>query len=100
MRPRTELHQILVSLGIGNVYFQPPESTSMSYPCIRYERSDILARNADNFPYGTNVKYTLILIGKDPDNDWLETILNLPHCSYDRHYVASNLHHDVFTIFF
>ena len=50
-RKRTDLHEILKEiLGSDNVYFQPPESYKMEYPCIVYERSALTTRFADNNP--------------------------------------------------
>ena len=38
-------------LGSTNVYFEPPTSLVMKFPCIRYKRSDIDVVFADNKPY-------------------------------------------------
>ena len=38
-------------LGSENVYFQPPESYKIEYPCIIYERANIKAIKADNIGY-------------------------------------------------
>ena len=45
---QTELEELL---GSRNVYFQPPESLRMNYPCIRYTRSSGETTFADNKPY-------------------------------------------------
>ena len=52
MNSRLKLHNILVEiLGSGNVYFQPPESITLKYPCIIYGRVGIDAVHADNKLY-------------------------------------------------
>lgn len=96
---RLELHEILCeALGSRNVYFQPPESIKMKYPAIVYSRSDILNDFADDIQYMTSKEYLITVIDKDPDSEIPDKISKLPLCRYDRHYIADNLNHDVFTI--
>lgn len=100
-RPRVELQELLeTTLGSRSVYFNPPETVRMTYPAIVYERSDIDNMHADNLPYIRNYRYMLTVIDKNPDSAHVDAVSMLPSCSYDRHYVADNLHHDVFTIYF
>ena len=69
MRPRLELHELLCGLlGSRNVYFQPPGTTRMKYPAIRYAREDIMKTPADNLPYGLTAAYEIIVIDEDPDS--------------------------------
>ena len=101
MNRRLELHKILIDLlGSSNVYYQPPEGLKMEYPCIRYNRSYINTGRADNFSYRNMNQYTIYVIDKKPDNPVIEKILGLERTSFDRHYVADNLNHDVLTIYF
>lgn len=101
MDRRLELHQILKNiLGSNNVYFQPPSNTQLKYPCIIYERSDIDVKYADNLRYVNMVRYSMILIGRSPESDLVERLLDLPYCSYDRFYTADSLNHDTFTIYY
>jgi hypothetical protein len=101
MNRRLELHKILIDLlGSSNVYYQPPEGLKMEYPCIRYNRSNINSGRADNFNYRNMNQYTIYVIDKKPDNPVIEKILGLERTSFDRHYVADNLNHDVLTIYF
>lgn len=98
---RLELHEILCDvLGSRNVYFQPPESVKMKYPAIRYTRDDIETDYANDNPYIQTTMYQLIVIDPDPDSEIVEKVKRLPMCSFDRHYAADNLNHDVFTIYF
>ncbi len=87
-------------LGSRNVYFQPPSSVRMQYPAIVYSRKDIEGRFANDKIYRKLPCYEAILIDKNPDSEFIEKILDLPYCSFDRHYEADNLNHDVFTIFY
>ena len=101
MERRLELHSIFKSiLNNANVYFQPPMSTQMKYDAIRYSRKDIENVYANNGVYNQHDCYEVIAIYKKPDSDIPKKISRLPMCSFDRHYVADNLNHDVFTIYY
>lgn len=101
MSKRIELQKILEDcLGSRNVYFQPPESLKMQYPCIRYERNPALTRYANNHPYTISDGYELILIDKNPDSETYYKLLELPLCRHERHYIVDNLNHDVFYIYY
>ena len=79
MGTRLELHNKLEGfLGNKHVYYQPPASVKMEYPCIVYSKDNI----------------------KMPDNDVIYKLLRLPYCSYDRHYVSDNLNHDVLILYY
>ena len=101
MSSRRDLHTILEGiLGSHNVYFQPPSSVRMQYPAINYSRKDIEKRSADDCAYRKLPSYEVILIDKNPDSQFIEKILGLPYCSFDRHYESDNFNHDVFTLYF
>lgn len=101
MSSRTNLQSLLETiLGSRNVYYQPPESIKMEYPAIRYSKSDIVGRNADNVLYTKTNRYEVIVISKTPDNPAIDKLLELPMCSYDRHYTSENLNHDVLTLYY
>lgn len=101
MDRRLSLQETLVNiLGSNNVYFQPPETIRLQYPCIIYERSDIDKKYADNRAYISMVRYSLTLITRSPESDLVKAILELPYCSYDRYYAADTLNHDVFTLYY
>lgn len=99
MKDRDELQETLEDiLGSLNVYFQPPPSVEMSYPAIVYFRSKIDNTHANNAVYRQEDSYELIVIDYDPDSEIVRKISQLPKCRHDRHYVADNLNHDVFTL--
>lgn len=98
---RLELHEVLCSiLGTRNAYFQPPESMKLHYPCIRYQRSDGKTDFADDQPYITRIGYQLIVIDPDPDSEILAKVQQLPTCTWTRNYIANNLNHDVYNIYY
>lgn len=92
-----KLHELL---GSDNVYFQPPETARMSYPCIRYARSTGSSIDADNLKYIRRQGYEIMVISKNPTEPVVEEIPNaFEYCNEGRHYVADNLNHDVFYIY-
>jgi hypothetical protein len=87
-------------LGSRNVYFQPPASLSMRYPAIVYSFKEVRARSANNSAtYIMSPGYECILIVTEPDVEYLQQILQIPYCRFDRYYRANNLHHYTFTIY-
>lgn len=101
MGPRLELQAVLVDiLQSDNVYFQPPPSVSMNYPCIVYNRDKIRAEWANDRPYSKFNRYSVTVIDRDPDSEIPDKIADLRMCQYDRFYTADNLNHTVFTLFF
>ena len=100
-KSRLELQSILEEiLGSRNVYFQPPESFKLQYPCIVYERSDYDVDFADNIAYKTLKQYTVTSIDKNPDTLTPDALINLKYCRFNRRFVSDNLNHDVFILYF
>lgn len=98
-RPRSELHDILKGIT-ENVYFQPPTTTKMEYPCIIYRRDFAKTEHADNSPYRFTLRYQVIAVSKRTDTDMFEKIAALPQSSFIRFYTGDDLNHDVFTLYF
>lgn len=100
-KPRVELQQELENvMQNDHVYFQPPATTMIHYPCIIYTLSNDKPKFANNNRYWGMNRYSAILIDKDPDSRYLKKILQRPYCSFDRTYTADNLNHFVFTIYY
>lgn len=98
--PRREVfHNILLEFA-SYVYFQPPSNVNMQYPCIRYEQDDAETLFADNLPYRYTKRYQVMVIDSDPDSTIPDSIASLPMSQFDRHYVADDLHHFVFSVYF
>lgn len=101
MADRLDLHNLLKELlGSENVYYRPPENTKMNYPAIRYSRQSITSDHANDRKYRMKDCYQLIIIAKLPDDPVIEKLLELPYCSYERHYIADNLNHDVLRLYY
>lgn len=101
MERRLDLQTILEkTLGSRNVYFQPPASIQMKYPCVVYELSNMDIRHADNNPYLHRKRYKVTVIDRNPDSDIPNRIAMLQTVFFDRHYTQENLHHFVFNLYF
>lgn len=95
---QTELETIL---GSRNVYFQPPESIKLSYPCIVYDYSGERNEHADNTVYKMKNVYTITIIDRNPDSTIGTKMRNtLMYCRFSRSYSADNLHHFVYELYY
>jgi hypothetical protein len=103
MDDRIRLHEELVALAGSSfhVYYQPPSNLEIAYPCIIYSRTAGDADHADNQMYRYRQQYQVIIVTADPDDDLFERILwHFPMSRPERHYSASNLHHDVISLYY
>lgn len=98
---RLELQTLLEDLlGSENVYFQAPPNTGMKYPCIIYAHDNAKTEFADNHPYSRTKRYQVTHITRDPDTLIPDDIAQLPLSALNRVFVAENLHHYVFNLYF
>lgn len=102
MGRRLDLHKELREvLGSRNVYFDTPESVRMSYDAIRYKLSGKDLNRANDKIYLMTNQYEGVVISEDPDCEVADDILaHFPMCSFGRPYVADNLHHFPFTLYY
>ena len=101
MASRIELQTLLEEiLGSRNVYFQPPASKQLSYPAIVYSLNRIKVEHAEDNKYKVDKSYTLTLIDPNPDSQFVDKLLMLPYCAFDRQFKSDNLNHFTFTIYF
>lgn len=102
MGSRLELHEELcIILGTRYVYFQPPASVKMTYPCIRYSKGAPDIKRASNAIYKNTNRYEITVIDADPDSEIADKILaHFQMCSIDRRYTADNLHHTTLTLYY
>jgi hypothetical protein len=101
MGSRLDLQAVLeIILGSKNVYFQPPETIKMAYPCIVYQHDYSDTKFADNRPYIYKKRYMITVIDRDPDSSISDQIALLAMCIFDRHFKANNLYHNVYNIYF
>lgn len=102
MKDRLELHGKLKSIiGNDHVYFQPPPSVKMQYPCIVYKRSSGDTQFADNAPYVFTQSYEITVIDKNPDSPLPYKIATgFEMIRFNRHFTADNLNHDTFILYY
>lgn len=101
MASRLNLQSDLEKLmGSRNVYFQPPESLKLKYPCIVYDEIRGRTFRANDKLYLYRKAYNLIVIDKDPDSEIPDRLRELPLCDTDRIYVSDNLYHFSFTLYY
>lgn len=100
MKTQVELHNELLKV-LPNCYFQPPESIKLKYPCIVYNLETVDTDHADDIRYRNHKRYSLTLIERDPNSKHFEEILdNFQYIRHDRRYIADNLTHDAFVLFY
>ena len=88
-------------LGSRNVYFMPPESVKMKYDAIRYELATKDIKRANNRLYLSTNCYDGVVITRDPDTTIPDAIMShFEMCSFGRPYIADNLNHYPFTLYF
>lgn len=97
---RLEIQKILEKiLGSRHVYFQPPASITMKYPCFVYNYDNDSSVHADSLRYLVRDRYSVTLITKDAyPSDMLEELESLPYCSFSRKYSSDNLNHFSFNL--
>lgn len=102
MASRLELHEEFCNLlGSRNVYFNPPESVQMKYRCIRYSKSEPDAKRANDKVYVKTNRYDGVVIDQNPDSEIPDKLLeHFSLCSLGRSYIANNLNHFPFTIYY
>ncbi len=102
---RLELHDKLVDvMGTRGeektrVYFQPPPTVQMEYPCIIYNRVTNNVIFSDDNPHRIYTAYLVSVVDPNPDSDIPDKVAKLPLCRFDRFYTQDNLNHDVFTVY-
>lgn len=101
MASRLNLQKLLESvLGTRSVYFQPPETVKLTYPCIIYERARGIPWHANDDLYNYRKSYLITVIDKNPDSTIPDELEKLQYCTMDRYYEADNLNHWIFTIYY
>lgn len=89
------------TLGSTNVYFKPPETIKLKYPCVIYHSDDGRPEYANNGMYKYMKSYTVTVIDPDPDSELPDKFRKaLPYCRPGRWYAADNLNHWPFTIYY
>lgn len=102
MHTRLELHQELVDiLGSNDVFYNPPASMFLRYPCIVYSAPKPDVMHADNVKYRFLFQYEIIYISPntEPDDSVAMKLLELPYTRLVNRYTADNLMHTKIEIY-
>lgn len=83
-----------------HVYFQPPATVQMKYPCIVYSLSNVGTIFANNLPYRHKKAYDVMVIDKNPDSEIPDKIGAFPLSSFKTKYTKENLNHTVYRLYF
>ena len=98
---RIDLDKILRStLGSSNVYFDPPESFKLNYPCIVYSFNGNTDIHAEDERYRRLKRYSLIYITRNADDPMVDKLDDLRFCRLTRPYTANGLFHYAYDIFY
>lgn len=102
MASRLELQTKLEGiLGNKQVYFQPPASVRMTYPCVVYSIGTGDAKYANNRVYNYLNSYDVTFIYKVPNIAIIEQVLSeFQLCRLSSTYCSDGLNHYVFKIYY
>lgn len=100
---RLLLHEMLVGFQEmageePHVYFQPPESVKMQYPCFVYHQSSDQVIHGNDKPYLRREVYEVTYITREAEPVLPDAMKGLPNTHFDRRYAAENLNHFAFTV--
>lgn len=89
------------TLDCGQIYYQPPENVRMQYPAIVYKQNTMNVRYANDRSYHIRDEYQVIAISDDPESPLPRAIQeHFSLCAPGRKYMADNLYHFPFTIYY
>ena len=101
-RRRLQLQQEFKTLlGSSNVYFQPPKTISLKYPCVIYNREAPHILRANNKPYKITQRYKVTYITKDPADPMINRMIEaFEMIAPTRFFVSDNLYHNNYTLYY
>lgn len=98
---RLNLHNELKTLEDCEAYYQPPENLRIVYPCFVYRRIPGETHLADNQMYLYHRCWEIVFITEDSESTIREDMLrHFSRCRQIRDYVADNLYHHVFNLYY
>lgn len=102
MASRLQLQSELETLlGSSNVYYQPPETIKLKYPCIVYSLDPTYTAQADNRNYIIKNRYHIKHIYKSLSNSLKDDILlHFMMISHDNRMIADGMYNDDFTLYY
>lgn len=86
-------------LNSRDVYSKPPSSNKLGYPCIIFQKDGENVKFADDSRFVYYNRYSLIVVSREATPKVCDDIANLPLCSFLKRYVADNLYHNVYQLY-
>lgn len=95
-KTRLTLHQELIDLlGSPDVYYNPPETIKMNFPCIVYSLDYYDQIHANNKKYIDWTTYKVIVVSKKPDHPAIRKLLDKEMTRFSTQYTRDGYYHDV-----
>ena len=88
------------TLGNNNVYFQPPESVKINYPCIIWNLSKTASTYADDRSYIQNPKYVIRYVSTEPDDQMRFTLVDVLGVPIIQVYCKDGLYHYIYELYY
>lgn len=86
---------------LDNVYFQPPSSEQMTYPCIVYAKMDKARKFGGDRIYIWTQLYQVTVIERNPDSTVADDIENqFNYCIIDQRFTVDNLYHTTLSLYY
>ncbi len=98
MSKRKELDSKLRQI-LPNVYYQPPATIKMQYPCAVYSRNRTNPFFADNQKYVRKETYRITVVDENPDSVYADAVDQLVEARWVNSFSTQGLHHFVFEIY-
>lgn len=97
---RLELHDELLKF-LPNVYFQPPSTKTMVYPCVVYNKTDKSRDFGNNKIYRSQQEYQLTVVDRNPDSNIADLIEEyFQSCVILQYYTIDNLNHVTLKLYY
>jgi len=81
------------------VYFQPPASVQLTYPCLIFKRKPSRVSRADNKAYRVNDLYEVTVLTLDVDEPLFDILVTTPKTTHTKTYTRDRVYHHVFDIY-
>lgn len=82
-----------------NVYYQPPSSKTLQYPCIVFSRENVDQTYANDKIYFLRQNWQIKCISTDSEWDVPKRLLeSMQFIEFDRTYPADNLYHTILNL--
>lgn len=94
---RASLQKELELICGANVYFQPPETLTLKYPCAIYQIADAPSVYADGIKYNQAIRFQITYVTKKAMDDAVEKMLRNPFFNFQRFFASAGLNHYVFS---